>query len=68
MVIGLYTAMGIVAFLLAAGRGDPDVYRLGGSPAGWKLMSAPFLGIALGLVVVGMTRVATSRFQWARDL
>ena len=37
LVIGLYTAMGIVAFLLAAGRGDPDVYRLGGSPAGWQL-------------------------------
>ena len=68
LVIGLYTAMGIVAFLLAAGRGDPDVYRLGGSPAAWKLVSAPLLGIALGLIVVGLTRVATGRFQWARDL
>jgi len=68
LVIGLYAAMGIVAFLLAAGRGDPDVYRLGGSPAGWQLASAPALGLVLGLIVVALTRVATSRYQWARDL
>ncbi len=68
LVIGLYGAMGIAAFLLAAGRGDPDLYRLGGSPAGWQLASAPGLGIALGLAVVGLTRVATRRYQWARDL
>ena len=49
LVIGLYGAMGIAAFLLAAGRGDPDLYRLGGSPAGWQLASAPAFGIALGL-------------------
>ena len=35
LVIGLYAAMGIVAFLIAAGRGDPDLYRLGGSPELW---------------------------------
>ena len=68
LVIGLYASMGIVAFLLAAGRGDPDLYRLGGSPPGWKLAAAPLLGALLGLAVVGLTRVATSRFQWARDL
>src|SRR6478609_4406382 len=68
LVIGLYAAMGIVAFLLAAGRGDPDVYRLGGSPSGWQLAAAPALGVVLGLLVVGLTRVATSRFQWAREL
>jgi membrane protease YdiL (CAAX protease family) len=68
LVIGLYAAMGIVAFLLAAGRGDPDVYRLGGNPALWQLAMAPLLGVGLGHGVVGLTRVATSRFQWARDL
>jgi membrane protease YdiL (CAAX protease family) len=60
--------MGIVAFLLAAGRGDPDVYRLGGSPSGWQLAASPALGVLLGLLVVALTRVATSRFQWAREL
>jgi membrane protease YdiL (CAAX protease family) len=68
MVMGLYGAMGIVAFLIAAGRGDPDLYRLGGSPALGLLAASPVLGIAVGLAVVGLTRLATSRFQWAREL
>ncbi|HEU4610696.1 MAG TPA: CPBP family intramembrane glutamic endopeptidase [Kofleriaceae bacterium] len=68
LVIGLYTAMGIVAFLIAAGRGDPDLYRLGGHPKAWQLGAGPLIGFALGLAVVGLTRVATRRFQWARDL
>ncbi len=68
LVIGLYAAMGIVAFLIAAGRGDPDLYRLGGSPAAWQLLVGPLAGAALGLSVVGLTRVATKHFQWAREL
>jgi hypothetical protein len=68
LVIGLYAAMGIVAFLIAAARGDPDLYRLGGTPQAWQLGAAPLLGAALGLAVVGMTRLATKNFQWARDL
>lgn len=68
LVIGLYAAMGIVAFLVAAGRGDPDLYRLGGSPAAWKLAAGPLLGGLLGLGIVLLTRVATSRWQWAREL
>src|SRR5258706_4282846 len=68
MVIGLYGAMGIVAFVIAAGRGDRDLYRLGGTPAPWQLGAGPLFGVALGLVVVALTRVATRRFQWAREL
>ncbi|NVB84604.1 MAG: CPBP family intramembrane metalloprotease [Kofleriaceae bacterium] len=68
LVIGLYAGMGIVALLLAAGRGDPDLYRLGGSPKAWQLAAAPLLGAALGGAVVALTRVATRHFQWARDL
>jgi membrane protease YdiL (CAAX protease family) len=68
LVIGLYAGMGIVAFLLAAGRGDPDLYRLGGSPEAWQLAAGPLLGAALGGAVVALTRVATRHFQWAADL
>ena len=67
LVIGLYGAMALVAILIAAGRGDPDLYRLG-APPGWLLLAGPLAGAALGLVVVGLTRAATARFQWARDL
>jgi membrane protease YdiL (CAAX protease family) len=68
LVIGLYAAMGIVAFLVAAARGDPDLYRLGGAPEGWQLAVGPLLGVALGVGVVLLTRVGTRHFQWARDL
>ena len=68
LVIGLYTAMGIVAFLIAAGRGDPDLYRLGGQPEAWQLGAGPAIGVLVGLGVVGLTRVATRHLQWARDL
>lgn len=68
LVIGLYGAMGILAFLIAAGRGDPDLYRLGGSPDAWQLGAAPGMGLALGVAVVGLTRLASRHFQWARDL
>src|SRR5262245_48862187 len=68
LVIGLYAAMGILAFLIAAARGDPDLYRLGGSPELWLLGVGPGVGVVLGLAVVGLTRIATRHFYWARDL
>jgi membrane protease YdiL (CAAX protease family) len=67
MVIGLYGAMSLVALVIAAGRGDPDLYRLG-ARAHWPLLAGPFAGIAVGLAVVGLTRVATRRYAWARHL
>src|SRR6185436_18054628 len=68
LVLGLYAAMGIVAFLIAAGRGDPALYRLGGHPEAWQLGAGPVIGALLGLGVVGLTRIATRHYQWARDL
>ena len=32
MVIGLYGAMALVALVIAAGRGDPDLYRFASEP------------------------------------
>lgn len=67
LVIGLYGAMALVGLLIASGRGDPDLYGAGSSRA-WLLLAGPILGLAAGLGVVGLTRVATRHFQWARDL
>ena len=67
MVIGLYGAMALVALVIAAGRGDPDLYRFGVLPR-WPLLAGPAAGVAVGLAVVGLTRVAVRYFQWARDL
>ena len=67
LVIGLYGGMALVALVIAAGRGNPDLYRIGSRP-GWLLAAGPLAGVALGLAVVGLTRVATKHFRWARDL
>jgi membrane protease YdiL (CAAX protease family) len=67
LVIGLYGAMALVALVISAGRGDPDVYRFSASPH-WPLLAGPVAGVAVGLAVVGMTRLATRRFAWAKQL
>ena len=67
LIIGLYGAMTLVALVIAAGRGDPDVYRFGAEPR-WPLLAGPIVGILVGLGVVGLTRVATRHFAWARHL
>ncbi len=68
LVIGLYGAASIAALVIAAGRGDPDLYRLGGSPSLQQLLFGPAIGAGLGLAVVAGTRLATRRWQWARTL
>ncbi len=67
LVIGLYAGMALVGLLIASGRGDPDLYRIG-DPPGWLLAAGPAAGVAFGLAFVGLTRLASRHFQWARDL
>jgi membrane protease YdiL (CAAX protease family) len=67
LVIGLYGAMALVALVIASGRGDPDLYRFSALPH-WALLAGPLVGIAVGLGIVGLTRFATRRYRWARQL
>src|SRR5262245_60580653 len=72
MVIGLYGGMALVALVIAAGRGDPDLYRVG-AMAHWPLLAGPVAGIGVGRVVVGrvvvrLTRRGVRHFQWVREL
>ncbi len=67
LVIGLYSAMAIIALLIAAGRGNPDLYRLGDLPH-WLLLGGPAIGATVGLFVVVLTRLAARHFEWAREL
>jgi membrane protease YdiL (CAAX protease family) len=67
-VIGFYAALGLGALLLSSGRGDPDLYRLRDSVAPWWLLLSPAVGLGFALLVVALTRVATRRYGWAKDL
>ena len=67
LVIGLYGAMALVALVISAGRGDPDLYRFSALPH-WPLLAGPVVGAVVGLGVVWLTRIATRKFAWARHL
>lgn len=67
LVLGLYGALALFGILLAAGRGDADVYSPYDRPDWWHLAS-PALGLALGLLVVLSSRWAVARLAWARSL
>src|SRR5436190_1356073 len=67
LVLGLYGALALLGLLLAAGRGDADVYSPFDRAAWWHLVS-PLLGLALGLLVVLGSRQAVARLGWARAL
>lgn len=68
LVLLLYGALTVLGVLIAAGRDDMDVYRIGEiSSASWLALS-PVIGLAFGLLVVLSSRLATQRFGWARSL
>jgi len=66
-VVGLYGAIALLGLMLSSGRGDPDVYRLADRPT-WVLLVSPLLGLVVGLGVVGLSRIAVARWEWARAL
>jgi membrane protease YdiL (CAAX protease family) len=68
LILALYGGMGLVALLISAGRGDPDIYRLEGVSTAPRLLASPFLGAVVGLGVVVLSRLAVRRFGWARSL
>jgi uncharacterized protein len=68
LILALYGGMGLVALLLSAGRGDPDIYRIEGVSTPGRLLVSPLLGLLVGLAVVVLSRLAVRRFAWARSL
>src|SRR5689334_10373868 len=68
LVIGLYGGLALVALLLSAGRGDANIYQLDEDAESWRLLLSPFAGVALGLAVVALSRIAVARTTWGREL
>jgi membrane protease YdiL (CAAX protease family) len=67
-VIGLlYAGLGAVAVGIGAWRGQANVYEYGPRRLGW-LLAGPFVGLAFGLAMVFLSRLAVHSFDWARVL
>jgi membrane protease YdiL (CAAX protease family) len=68
LIVGLYTGLALLGFVIGVARGDWDIYRVAGVSTTWKLLLSPVVGLALGLAVVFLTRLSVHRFDWARRL
>ena len=67
-ILALYGGLAIAALLIAAGRGDVDLYRFHKGTETRDLLLSPLLGLAIGLGVVLASRLAVRKFRWARRL
>jgi membrane protease YdiL (CAAX protease family) len=67
LIMGLYSVLGLVAVLIGFLRGRVDIYRLPHATP-LRMLLSPVVGIAFGLLVVFVTRLAVHRFEWARNL
>ena len=68
LIVGLYAGLAVVALLIGGIRGDWNIYRVSGVSTTWKLLASPAIGVALGLSVVFLTRLAVHQWNWARRL
>lgn len=67
MIVLLYGGLGAIALAWGAVRGDVDIYRLDHSTPE-RLVVSPLVGLAVGLAIVFLSRLATHRLEWARVL
>lgn len=67
VILGLYGGLAALAVLIGVARGRADVYRLPWATP-LRMILSPVVGIALGLLVVFVTRLCVHRFDWARRL
>lgn len=68
MILGLYAGLAALALIIGIARDDADIYRFGAHSAPWKLLVSPFVGVAVGLLIVFLSRLSVHRFDWARRL
>ncbi|HWM85496.1 MAG TPA: CPBP family intramembrane glutamic endopeptidase [Kofleriaceae bacterium] len=68
LILALYGSLALLALLISAGRDDIDIYRIAGRSTLLLLALSPLIGLAVGLSVVFLSRLAVHRFDWARRL
>jgi membrane protease YdiL (CAAX protease family) len=67
VIVALYGALGAIAVGWAAWRGDRNIYVYGRIEPAW-LAASPFVGLAFGLAMVFLSRLAVRSTEWARVL
>ncbi len=67
-VLALYGGLILVALLIAAGRGDVDLYRFHKGTDARDLLLGPLIGLVIGLGLVLASRLAVRHLHWARRL
>ncbi len=69
LVMSVYLVLGVAALVWGNVRGQPNVWRLGGGESTLAMTLASLIcGLAAGLLVVFLSRLALYRFDWAREL
>ena len=68
LILALYGSLALIAILVSAARGDIDIYRIEGTSTPLLMALSPLIGLALGLGMVFLSRLAVHRFDWARRL
>jgi membrane protease YdiL (CAAX protease family) len=65
----VYGGLGAIALIWGAVRGNVNIYLAPGVlPSVPRLAASPAIGLAVGLLVVFLSRYATHRLEWARVL
>lgn len=67
LIVGLYGGLALLGVAIGGLRGDWDIYR-GPHSTTARLVISPLVGVAFGLAVVFLSRLAVHRFTWARRL
>lgn len=67
-IAGVYGSLSLAAVALSGWRGDLDIYRIEGTSTPLLVGLSPLIGLAVGLLVVFLSRMAVHRFDWARHL
>jgi membrane protease YdiL (CAAX protease family) len=67
VIFALYGALGAIAIAWGWWRGDRNIYLYGALDRRW-LLGSPFVGLAFGLAMVFLSRLAVHSMEWARVL
>lgn len=67
-VLALYGSLALAALLIAASRGDVDLYQNSSAIFRLSILWGPVIGVLVGLLLVYLSRLSLNYFRWSRQL